>query len=158
MVKPWYKQFWPWFLIILPLTVVVWTIATVVVFSNNSVSLVAEDYYKKGKGINIDISKMNVARDLGLNANISSLDNNIVIGFTKGALTHYPALTATFTHRTLPNRDFTKLVTADASGNYRFTTEDAIQGPWFVELEPHDKQWMIQGKVEFPAVSVSLMK
>ncbi|MCV5274392.1 FixH family protein, partial [Escherichia coli] len=83
MVKPWYKQFWPWFLIILPLTVVVWTIATVVVFSNNSVSLVAEDYYKKGKGINIDISKMNVARDLGLNANISSLNNNIVIGFTK---------------------------------------------------------------------------
>lgn len=51
MVKPWYKQFWPWFLIILPLTVVVWTVITVVVFSNNSVSLVAEDYYKKAKAL-----------------------------------------------------------------------------------------------------------
>ncbi|PFG56143.1 hypothetical protein ATG66_2469 [Vibrio sp. ES.051] len=158
MVKPWYKQFWPWFLIILPLTVVVWTVVTVIVFSNNSVSLVAEDYYKKGKGINIDISKMNVARDLGLNANIFSENNDVVIAFSKGKLTHYPALNATFTHRTLPNRDFTKLVTADASGNYRLTAKESIQGPWFIELQPHDRQWMIQGKVEFPAVSTPLMK
>ena len=100
MVKPWYKQFWPWFLIILPLTVVVWTVVTVVVFANNSVSFVAEDYYKKGKGINIDISKMNVARDLGLNATVSSDKNTVVIAFNKGELPHFPALTATFTHRT----------------------------------------------------------
>ncbi|AIV05596.1 CcoH [Vibrio harveyi] len=158
MVKPWYKQFWPWFLIILPLTVVVWTIVTVVVFANNSVSLVAEDYYKKGKGINIDISKMNVARDLGLNATISSDNNTVVISFNKGELPHFPALTATFTHRTLPDRDFTKLLTADAKGNYRLTPENSIQGPWFVELEPHNKEWMIQGRVEFPAQPTTLMK
>ena len=158
MVKPWYKQFWPWFLIILPLTVVVGTIVTVVVFANNSVSLVAEDYYKKGKGINIDISKMNVARDLGLNATVSSDDNTVVIAFNKGELPHFPALTATFTHRTLPDRDFTKLLTADAKGNYRLTPEDSIQGPWFVELEPHNKEWMIQGRVEFPAQPTTLMK
>ncbi|KIF52111.1 FixH family protein [Vibrio owensii] len=158
MVKPWYKQFWPWFLIILPLTVVVWTIVTVVVFANNSVSLVAEDYYKKGKGINIDISKMNVARDLGLNATVSSDDNTVVISFNKGELPHFPALTATFTHRTLPDRDFTKLLTADATGNYRLMPESSIQGPWFVELEPHNKEWMIQGRVEFPAQPTTLMK
>ncbi|HHP0461891.1 FixH family protein [Vibrio harveyi] len=158
MVKPWYKQFWPWFLIILPLTVVVWTIVTVVVFANNSVSLVAEDYYKKGKGINIDISKMNVARDLGLNAIVSSDNNTVVISFNKGELPHFPALTATFTHRTLPDRDFTKLLTADAKGNYRLTPENSIQGPWFVELEPHNKEWMIQGRVEFPAQPTTLMK
>ncbi|MCF7482899.1 FixH family protein [Vibrio sp. J1-1] len=158
MVKPWYKQFWPWFLIILPLIVVVWTIVTVVIFSNNSVSLVAEDYYKKGKGINIDISKMNVARDLNLNAHISSNRNTVVIHFDKGELAHYPALTATFTHRTLPDRDFSKLITADASGNYRLTPDEDILGPWFVELQPHDNQWMIQGKVEFPAADTVLMK
>lgn len=158
MVKPWYKQFWPWFLIILPLTVVVWTIVTVVVFANNSVSLVAEDYYKKGKGINIDISKMNVARDLGLNATVSSDDNTVIITFNKGELPHFPALTATFTHRTLSDHDFSKLLTADAKGNYRLTPEDSIKGPWFVELEPHNKEWMIQGRVEFPAQQTTLMK
>ncbi|MGR5131795.1 FixH family protein [Vibrio alfacsensis] len=158
MVKPWYKQFWPWFLIILPLTVIVWTIVTVVVFASNSVSLVAEDYYKKGKGINIDISKMNVARDLGLNATVSSDNDTIVITFVKGKLPHFPALTATFTHRTLPDRDFTKLLTADAKGNYRLAADESIQGPWFVELQPHNKEWMIQGRVEFPASPTPLMK
>ena len=66
MVKPWYKQFWPWFLIALPATVVIWTIMTVIVFTQNSVDLVTEDYYKKGKGINVDISKVNIAKELGL--------------------------------------------------------------------------------------------
>jgi hypothetical protein len=158
MVKPWYKQFWPWFLIILPLTVIVWTIVTVVVFASNSVSLVAEDYYKKGKGINIDISKMNVARDLGLNATVSSGDDTLVISLVKGKLPHFPALMATFTHRTLPDRDFTKLLTADAKGNYRLAADESIQGPWFVELQPHNKEWMIQGRVEFPASPTPLMK
>ncbi len=51
MVKPWYKQFWPWFLIALPATVVIWTIMTVIVFTQNSVDLVTEDYYKKEKAL-----------------------------------------------------------------------------------------------------------
>ncbi|WP_341660725.1 FixH family protein [Vibrio sp.] len=159
MVKPWYKQFWPWFLIILPLTVVVWTIITVIVFSNNSVSLVTEDYYKKGKAINIDISKINVARDLELSAAVSSENNDVVISFNKGQLKHYPAITALFAHRTLPDRDFTKLLTSDAGGQYRLTLDKSLQGPWFIELTPHDEQWLIQGRVTFPTeANVELTK
>ncbi|GEM74585.1 FixH family protein [Vibrio sagamiensis] len=157
MVKPWYKQFWPWFLIILPLTVVVWTIVTVIIFSNNSVSLVAEDYYKKGKGINIDITKMNVAKELGLNAVVSSENETVVVSFTKGKLPYFPALTASFTHRTLPDRDFSRVLTADAKGNYRLNHKESIVGPWFIELHPYDEEWMIQGRVEFPASSTTLM-
>ncbi|WP_114785675.1 FixH family protein [Vibrio tetraodonis] len=159
MVKPWYKQFWPWFLIILPMTVVVWTIITVIVFSNNSVSLVTEDYYKKGKAINIDISKINVAKDLHLSATVSSENNNVVISFNKGQLKHYPAITALFAHRTLPDRDFTQLLTSDAGGQYRLTLDKSLQGPWFIELTPHDEQWLIQGRVTFPTeANVELTK
>ncbi|NVD06658.1 hypothetical protein FCU94_06995 [Vibrio sp. JPW-9-11-11] len=153
MVKPWYKQFWPWFLIILPLTVVVWTIITVVVFSKNSVSLVTEDYYKKGKGINIDISKQNIAKELGLSAQAYSQGNDIVIEFDKGQLEHFPAITAMFAHRTLPDRDFKQLLTSDANGLYRFTLSDELQGPWFIELTPHDEQWLVQGRVTFPTTT-----
>jgi hypothetical protein len=153
MVKPWYKQFWPWFLIILPLTVVVWTIVTVIVFSNNSVSLVTEDYYKKGKGINVDLSKIHVAKDLGLNAAVSSQGNEIIIQFNKGKLDHYPTIQAMFAHRTLPDRDFSQLITADAKGNYKITREDEMQGPWFIELTPHNGEWLVQGRVTFPSAS-----
>lgn len=141
------------------MTVVVWTIITVIVFSNNSVSLVTEDYYKKGKAINIDISKINVARDLELSATVSSENNDIVISFNKGQLKHYPAITALFAHRTLPDRDFTKLLTSDAGGQYRLTLDKSLQGPWFIELAPHDDQWLIQGRVTFPTeANVELTK
>ncbi|UPQ86774.1 FixH family protein [Vibrio sinaloensis] len=153
MVKPWYKQFWPWFLIILPLTVVVWTIITVIVFSQNSVSLVTEDYYKKGKGINIDISKQNVAKELGLSAQAYSQGNDVVIQFEKGELEHFPAITAMFAHRTLPDRDFKQLLTSDANGLYRFTLTEELQGPWFIELTPHDEKWLVQGRVTFPTTT-----
>ncbi|EGA68891.1 hypothetical protein VISI1226_20824 [Vibrio sinaloensis DSM 21326] len=153
MVKPWYKQFWPWFLIILPLTVVVWTIITVIVFSQNSVSLVTEDYYKKGKGINIDISKINVAKDLELSASVHSEGNTVVIKFDKGQLDHFPALTAMFAHRTLPDRDFSQLLTSDAQGYYRLSLDSELQGPWFIELTGHDKKWLVQGRVTFPSAA-----
>ncbi|EEZ00051.1 hypothetical protein VOA_000099 [Vibrio sp. RC586] len=156
MVKPCYKQFWPWFLIILPLTVVIWTVVTVIVFTNNSVSLVTEDYYKKGKGINIDLTKINVAKDLGLHAKVHSDGTMVIIEFDKGQLDHFPAIQAMFAHRTLPDRDFSQLVTADAKGIYRVKLESELQGPWFIELTPHDEQWLVQGRVTFPSSSTEL--
>lgn len=150
MQKPWYKQFWPWFLIILPGTVVVWTIITVIIFSKNSVDLVTEDYYKKGKGINIDLSKVNKAKELGLSAQIDQNGEQMVIRLAQGELSHFPAIKVMYAHRTLPDQDFEMLVTADAQGIYRFTPPASISGPWFVEVTPHDDQWLIQGRVFFP--------
>ncbi|MEZ9440363.1 FixH family protein [Vibrio atlanticus] len=150
MVKPWYKQFWPWFLIALPATVVIWTIMTVIVFTQNSVDLVTEDYYKKGKGINVDISKVNIAKELGLSASVNEKGNSVIITLDKGKLDHFPAINAMFVHRTLPDRDFTQLLTADAKGNYTMTLDHEMQGPWFIELSPHDSEWLVQGRMNFP--------
>ncbi len=150
MVKPWYKRFWPWFLIALPATVVIWTIMTVIVFTQNSVDLVTEDYYKKGKGINVDISKVNIAKELGLSASVNEKGNSVIITLEKGKLDHFPAINAMFVHRTLPDRDFTQLLTADAKGNYTMTLDHEMQGPWFIELSPHDSEWLVQGRMNFP--------
>jgi hypothetical protein len=114
---------------------------------------VTEDYYKKGKGINVDISRINVAKELGLDATIRAEDDTVVIQFNKGQLDHYPAITAMFAHRTLPDHDFSRLITSDARGTYRFKLDNELQGPWFIELTPHDEKWLIQGRVEFPTSS-----
>lgn len=153
MEQPWYKQFWPWFLITLTVGVSLLTIVRVLILTNQSVHLVTEDYYKKGKGINVDISRVSTAKELGLSAAVSSEGNTIVVQFEKGQLDHYPAITAMFAHRTLPDRDFTQLITSDARGRYRLTLENELQGPWFIELTPHDEKWLIQGRVEFPTMS-----
>lgn len=153
MLQPWYKQFWPWFLILLPLTVIVWSVVRIVILSNHSVSLVTEDYYKKGKGINIDLSKINVAEELLINASVVSENNTIILNLDKGNLEHFPALQATFAHRTLPDRDFDQMLTANANGEYRILLEEPLQGPWFIELTPHDQQWLVQGRVTFPSTT-----
>jgi uncharacterized protein len=69
--KPWYKQFWPWFVIALPASSVVYSLTAVYIFSQNQVDLVAEDYYKKGKAINVDISRLRVADALKLHATVA---------------------------------------------------------------------------------------
>ena len=152
MSQPWYKQFWPWFLIILPGTVVVACISTYILFVEHDVDLVAEDYYKKGKAINIDLSKIKVAQELSIFAKVRSVGNTIEIEIEidKGKLEHNPAINATFTHRTLPNHDFSQLLTSDAKNIYRINLKEPLTGPWFIELLPHDRAWLIQGRTNFP--------
>jgi hypothetical protein len=58
-----------------------------------------------------------------------------------------------FAHRTLPDRDFSQLLTSDAKGQYRLTLEEELQGPWFIELTPHDQKWLVQGRVTFPSTT-----
>lgn len=150
MRKPWYKQFWPWFVFAIPAISIVYSLTAVYIFSQNQVDLVAEDYYKKGKAINLDLSRLRVADALNLKASVSVADTNIVVNFDKGDLKSHPNLRVTFTHRTLANKDFTQMVSADLSGSYRFSSPEQLDGPWFVELEPFDGDWMLQGRVNLP--------
>ncbi|MGR5064912.1 FixH family protein [Photobacterium sp. DNB22_13_2] len=150
MGKPWYKQFWPWFVFAIPATSIVYSLTAVYIFSQNKVDLVAEDYYKKGKAINLDLSRLRVADALNLKAKLAVNDNDINVFFNKGDLANYPNLRVTFTHRTLANKDFTQMVSADLSGTYRFESSQVLDGPWFVELEPFDGDWMLQGRVNLP--------
>ncbi|PSU34686.1 FixH family protein [Photobacterium lutimaris] len=151
MGKPWYKQFWPWFVFAIPATSIVYSLTAVYIFSQNKVDLVAEDYYKKGKAINLDLSRLRVADALNLQAQVAVNNNDISVFFNKGDLDNYPNLRVTFTHRTLANKDFTQMVSADLSGTYRFESPELLDGPWFVELEPFDGDWMLQGRVNLPS-------
>ncbi len=153
MHAPWYKQFWPWFLIALPLSAVIGSFTTLYVFTQHSVSLVAQDYYTKGKAINLDLSKVHIANSFSLQAQIVSDSDQVILTLDKGQLANYPALLVTFTHRTLADRDFIRSVTPDASGRYRMRSPAPIEGPWFVEVEPITKEWLLQGKVNFPSTA-----
>ena len=147
MQKPWYKQFWPWFVFAIPAISIMYSLTAVYIFSQNQVDLVAEDYYKKGKAINLDLSRLRVADALNLKASVSVADTDIVVNFDKGDLKSNPNLRVTFTHRTLANKDFTQMVSADLSGAYRFNSPEQLEGSWFVEVEPFDGDWMLQGRV-----------
>lgn len=51
-IKPWYRYGWPWFLMSFPAMAVVLGFHLLYLAMNTNNSLVVDDYYKQGKGIN----------------------------------------------------------------------------------------------------------
>ena len=81
MKKPqaWHNQFWPWFLIILPLCAVFASVNLMLLAIENKDSLVSEDYYKDGKAINMDLRKIKHAKQLGLQFELQLSDDEITL-------------------------------------------------------------------------------
>lgn len=145
--QAWYKQFWPWFLIILPMCAVIASFTTLKIALDNSDSLVAEEYYKKGKAINMDLSKIQYARQLGMQFLLKVKDGSITIE-QHGGPAYAAALDTHFYHPTIAERDFDKMLTQDASGLYRITPEKEISGFWEVRIESFDGKWRLQKRLE----------
>ena len=68
--KPWYKHFWPWFLMALPAAVVVAGLSTAYIANRHADDLVVDDYYKDGLAINVQLAKKQRAAELGLSARL----------------------------------------------------------------------------------------
>lgn len=71
-VQPWYRQPWPWFLIALPATAVVGSIATAVLAIRTSDEVVATDYYKRGLAINQQLVRRDRAAAIGLKVQLET--------------------------------------------------------------------------------------
>jgi len=152
--KSWFKQFWPWFLIILPMAAVVAGISTVVIATNNKPEMVVDDYYKTGKAINADLSLLTKAKELGISGLVTQQPNGLLIKL-EGLETN-ASISFSLYHSTQSKRDKAQMLTADANGDYRYETQDSLTGKWTLRIEPFDKQWRLQQAVQFPAKNIAL--
>lgn len=75
---PWYREPWPWILIALPGLAIVGCAITLWLALRSADGMVAADYYKRGLGINAELTRSQRARQLGLTAHID------VAGFGSG--------------------------------------------------------------------------
>ncbi|GIU02278.1 FixH family protein [Shewanella algidipiscicola] len=143
----WYKQFWPWFLIILPLCAVIASVNLLMVAIDTQDSLVSEDYYKDGKAINMDLRKIKHAKQLGLQFEMLVNDDEIRI-VQHGGEAYLAALSISFFHPTLKQHDFSQVATADGNQVYRIKLAEPISGAWEVRLEGFDQTWRIQQRLD----------
>ena len=149
-IEPWYKQGWPWALIILPLVVVVACVTTLMIAINNKPDLVAEDYYKKGKAINVDLSRLDNAYRLALKFRLTVTGEKLSLTQTMGE-PQKAALKLRFIHRTQKAKDFEILLTANAAGAFEQTLNMPLEGKWTIQLESFDAKWRIQTVDKFPS-------
>ncbi|AGH81692.1 hypothetical protein PCNPT3_08770 [Psychromonas sp. CNPT3] len=148
----WFKQFWPWFLIILPLCAVVASISTFVIATNNQPDMVVDDYYTVGKAINVDLSLLKEAKKRGIEATVTQTENQLSVSFV--GLKEYSAILFSLHHPTIAQRDHVTMLTADAQGRYHFESEKVLTGKWRLRIEPFDKSWRLEKTIYLPSKNI----
>ncbi|RUO60320.1 FixH family protein [Pseudidiomarina insulisalsae] len=155
MEKPWYKQFWPWFLMCIPFSVIIAMIITLSIASRYGDNpMVVDDYYKKGRGINAQVEKVQEAQKRGISFSFRQQDTNILLAYESGAPAELTALNMHFYHTTLAEKDFSLVLTADANGVFRGTLPaDALahEGKWTVTITPFDGSWRLSQQIQLPS-------
>jgi uncharacterized protein len=146
-LEPWYKQFWPWFLIALPATVVVAAIATLVIANRGADDLVVDEYYKNGLAINRQLEKKRYAEQLGITADV------LIEGPSVAVQTSGPVgsseLTLRLSHPLEADRDFEVRLQNFGSGVYRGNLTTTVAERWhWVLVQDGASPWRLDGTLE----------
>jgi len=148
--KPWYREFWPWFLMSLPATAVIAGVTTVVIAIQSADGMVVGDYYKAGLAINQTLARDDAAYALGLTATIKSEDGALLLTLG-GRMPSYPEqLTLTLAHPTRSGMDQTLALHHAGSGHYRAALPAMSTGKWHAQLVDGASTWRISGVVHLP--------
>jgi len=143
---PWYKQFWPCFIIAIPLTSVIVGVIQISFALNSPNDLVKENYYKEGLGINKVLDKRQMAKDLKIEAmvTIDNLTGEVLLS-TKN--TQDQTLLLNFINSAVAKKDFELSMTRISENQYRGQLVKTLAGIWNLHLES-DAGWQITSRLD----------
>ncbi len=160
---PWFRQFWPWFVISIPAATVCACVVTITIAVTTADALVVE----KGRGVDVQTDEFlrqeQRARELGVRANLSvdSVSGALILVTERlPVATIGPTLHLEFAHPTMADRDFSLALTPTAEENtHTAFLPSRLNGRWYVSLEQAG-DWRITGildgdsSIRLDAVSV----
>ena len=149
-VRPWYRQFWPWFLIALPGSVVIAGLATVYIAHRHADDLVVDEYYRDGLAINVQLEKQTVAAELGLAALVRVLDRRIQVRLRGDdeAIAYLPELRLQLSHPLEAERDFVVTPQRVAVGLFDATMPSTVAPKWHWILADPEGNWRLDGSLQ----------
>jgi len=150
--KPWYKQFWPWFLIALPLSVVIASIVTINIAIESDDGLVSDDYYKEGLGIHKDADSAARAAALGIAGTIryDADTGAVTLTLDKSLQGGNDGLSLEVIHPTLPDQDQTIQLTPVDGARFAGRLDPLGLANWKLALRPADRTWRVDGRLAQP--------
>jgi hypothetical protein len=126
--KPWHRQFWPWFLIALPGTVVIASLTTLYIANRYSDDLVVDEYYKDGLAINVELGKARRAEERGIDAQLQILERTVQVRL--GGDEYGDELQLRLSHPLEADRDFSMVLQRQAPGLYGGQMPATVAANW----------------------------
>ncbi|MEQ6888643.1 FixH family protein [Halomonas sp. CS7] len=153
IIPPWYKQFWPWFLIGLLASSVTFSITYLVLSIHYYDGTVEQDYYKQGLAINERLAKQEHARELGLEAVMRAdpRTGDIVIDLEGERRPERLYLELIFP--TESSRDRSLVLEHVRDGRFVTSIDQPLNYRWYLHLQPaegQDAAWRLTGEAHFP--------
>lgn len=150
--QPWYREPWPWLLMLGPFIVILAGIYTAWLAVSSSDGLVTDDYYKKGLKVDQTIARSERARALGLTAAVRVTADTLSLRLA-AADKQFVAperLVVMVSHPTRAGLDQTQLMVRQGE-TYSAQFRLPASGHWLVSIEDEAKSWRLLGKVVLPA-------
>lgn len=146
---PWYRQFWPWFLIVLPMSAVIAGLTTLAIAIETRDSLVVDDYAKIGLATQQMLTRDEAAARLGVNANISfdRAGGHVTLTLGGPAAVREPVLKLRLIHPTQEALDRSVELAIGPDGRYYGGFKAPLAGRWGLRLEPQDRHWRLTGEI-----------
>lgn len=157
--RPWHREPWPWVLIAIPGVTILWSIFLILFSFQQHVSMVEDDYYDKGMGINRELSRDIKAADLGLSARVSFTDRerlDIVLESPKRR--DWDQLQVGLSHATIGGHDQTVMADRVGQGRYRARIEPLTPARWYIDIRNPDNDWRLRGPLKTPLAEPLTLK
>jgi hypothetical protein len=155
--KNWYREPWVWLMIALPMTAVVGGMITIYLAVTTSDGLVVDDYYKRGKAINMDLARDEAAARYQLKASIDIdlRDNRVQLLLESAAGALPESLKLSLLHSTQPGHDQIIILQRGGDGVYSGPVEEMTRGKWYLQLEADD--WRLSGRLQIPQTETTVL-
>jgi uncharacterized protein len=164
---PWYRFFWPWFIVILLASTVAAGVATLVIAIARPDPVVRDDWYEDGTEINRRLERNRNARSLGLHASLRlDLERSEMSLVLQGeGIAALQQVRVDFSHATRADHDRSIVLqrsapdSLQATAGVRFVAplEALAPGRWYVALTPfgpatsEETDWRLARSLELPS-------
>lgn len=143
----WHSNPYVWMIIAIPMAAVVFGIYMITIAIKSNDGLVVDDYYKKGKEINMVLVRDELASSLGMVARVGFIENRVEVNISgKAPILHDEKVVLKFFNATRSDNDVVLTLFPAAGGLYSANIKTLPQGHWNVELGT--SKWRLTGRYE----------